>query len=101
MTDQRRQQSLTDGHLPLDEAIAAVPQTTRQRLELRLLLGVIAIVRPVYWLVRRLRKRPFDVLSGIDELADVPSPARGTRTKESHGGHHLTRQACLCRLPRS
>lgn len=85
-----RKHALNEGQIPLDDAIAAVPMSPRQRIELRILLAVVAVVRPLYWLVRRLLGRPFDVTAGLDELADVPSPTRGRRTQESHGGDYLT-----------
>ncbi len=87
--DDPRMSALYEGHLSLDEALAQVPLNRRQRVELEVLNALIAFARPFYWMVRRIRKRPFDVAVDLDSHAAVPGPARGVRTAESDGGDYL------------
>lgn len=78
------------GHVPLDEALADLPLSAYQHVELRVLEGLIAALRPFYWLLRRLRRRPFAVDENLDEYVGAAAPSRGSRTAESHGGDYLT-----------
>lgn len=88
--DAARLSRLYEGHVPIATAIEQLRLTRYQRVERVILMNLIGVLRPLYWLVRRLRGRPFDVTAGLEEFAQVANPTRGTRTKESHGGDHLT-----------
>lgn len=88
--DDTRIGELYEGHIPLDDALATIELSRYQKIEIRVLVALLSIIRPVYWRIRRLRGRPFAVADGLDELRDMPSPTRGSRTKETDGGDYLS-----------
>lgn len=92
MSTEARVAALYEGHLTLDEAIASVPLSRRQKIELRVLTSVIAVTRPLYWFVRKRLGRPFEITADLEEVAAVPSPARGARTRETDQGDYLTQE---------
>ena len=80
-----------DGHTPTADAVARVELNRYQRIELAVLVTLIGIVRPFYWLYRRLTGNRFDVAKGLDEVRDIPCRTRGVRFQETDGGDYLTR----------
>ncbi len=87
-----RMRELYEGHIPLDEALASIELSAYQKVEIRVLMALVSIVRPVYWGVRRLLGRPFAVTEGLDELRELPTPTRGSRTQESDGADYLSEE---------
>ena len=87
-----RMRELYEGHVPLDEALATIELSAYQKVEIRVLMALVSIVRPVYWGVRRLLGRPFAVTEGLDELRELPTPTRGSRTQESDGADYLSEE---------
>jgi non-heme Fe2+,alpha-ketoglutarate-dependent halogenase len=79
------------GHVRTDDAISRIPLTRYQRVELAILVTLIGSIRPIYWFVRRLMGKQFDVTRGLDALSDIPCHTVGTRVQETHGAGYLTR----------
>ena len=90
-TDQARIDQWYQGHVRTQDALAKVTLSFYQRIELAVLVTLIGAIRPIYWLVRRLAGKPFDVTRDLDELRDIPCATRGTRFSETDGGDYLTR----------
>lgn len=91
VTEDNRINRWYQGHVRTEDAIAKVRLSRYQRLELTILVTIIGLIRPLYWLVRRVMGKPFDVTRGLDESSQIPCAARGTRFHETHGKNYLTR----------